>query len=253
MPVLKKVEIVLNAKETDELKFTYQISVTKDGKFTTTLPKDIAQKFKDVGISILTNRLGNIGYYEEDTLDELQKKIKDICSEYTSEEIIEEKLVIRFAIRTTAAYCLDNEKNIIPNGGWAKGGEYLWREGTIMQNANYPHSFGFEVYAQIFLKQVKGFKSGREKTEYKKYRADSKGDYFIYYLNEFCAIKPPDNTQIQEVDCTPDTAKFFVDLLLSICRVNEKIKDFLNPEAITELASLKIGLLQGGSLDNSDN
>jgi len=41
---------------------------------------------------------------------------------------------------------------------------------------------------------------------------------------------------IQEVKYTEHTAKFFVDLIKGICNINEKVKDFIDPESIVKIA-----------------
>jgi len=40
----------------------------------------------------------------------------------------------------------------------------------------------------------------------------------------------------KEIDYTEDIARFFVELLVSVCKMNENIKNKLTPEAIKEVA-----------------
>jgi len=228
-----------------ELNFTYKIYVDKEGQFSTTLPPDIVEIFQGVGIELKQNRMRKSGFFISDTYEGLKNNIKDIIREYYSKETIETKIVIRYVIQTTCLYCLDVDGNIVPNGQryWTKTDSYAWRDGTVEQHATKPQPFGFSVYARSYQKETNKFKSGKIKSEYYPIDKEVKEGVYLHWLNSFASISPPCNEMVKEIDYTEEAAEFFVNLLTSVCQLNEKIKDFLSPDKIIKIIENKQKLL----------
>ena len=95
------------------------------------------------------------------------------------------------------------------------------------------------------MKKLYHYKSGREVIELEKLTCN---DYeklsYLHRLNSYTTLVPPDTTDDeQEIDYTEDRAKFFVDLLNSICQLNERIKEHLSPESIVSIIENKQKLL----------
>jgi len=228
-----------------ELDFTYNIYVNKEGQFSTTLSPDVVKLFEDAGIELHQNRMKNSGYFVSNTYEGLKDSIENVINEYYSKELLESKIVIRYIIQTTCLYCLDIDSNIVPNGEkyWTKTDSYSWKEGTIEQHEQRPQSFGFNVYAKPYRKETSKFKSGRIETKYEFLHHETERGTYLDWLNSFVSMTAPRGENIKEIDYTEEAAAFFVELLTSICQLNEKIKDFLTPDKLIKVIENKQKLL----------
>lgn len=241
--------IVRDGAISREIDFKYDINITKDGIFNTTLPADISELLNGAGIRLERNRLKNLGYFTSSTIDELRSEVNSVISEYLSRELKDDKIVIQYIIQTTCAYCLDITGEIVPNGHFefTKTEKIEWKSGTIKQSAGYRYPFGIRIYAKPFRKKTYRFRSGKEKAEYERMHVKGISDKpsYLYWLDSVCGIEKPKGENIKEIDYNEDIAKFFVDLLKSICRLNEQIKDMLEPESIKQVVEQKIKFLKG--------
>lgn len=228
--------------EKKELEFKFDTNVTKEGIFTTTLPAEIAKIFMDAGIRLQRNQLKNYGYFSDSTYDGLLKQVREIGKEYMSRELVSEKTVIRYSISTSCAYCLDIDGKIVPNGQfqWTKTEDYSWKNGTLVQHAAQPRPFGFQIFAKPFIRKDYKYRSGKTVTEYDMLTSFGgsrvkKDQQWLQWLEAVCSMDEP-NDEIKEIEYNEYVAKFFVDMIKSICMINEKIKDFIEPESIKKIA-----------------
>ena len=177
-------------------------------------------------------------------MGELEDKISSVLNEYNSRELIDERTIIQYVIQTTCAYCLDMDGKISPNGSklWTGLDEYQWHNGTAQQDATHRHPFGFSVYARAHIKKTYQFKTGKIEVEYEKIHDDGEKT-MLNRLNAFPSLRPPRDGKIEEIDFTEDSAEFFVNLLESVCKLNEKIKDRLDPKSIKQIIDNKQKLL----------
>ena len=255
MPKLRTERILMDKEDKEDiLDFKYDIYVDKEGLFSTTLPPVIVDKFIKANIDLKKNRMSNPGYLCDKNIEKLVEMVKDICKEYFSRERISHKIVIRYVIKTSCAYCLDIEGNIVPNARkeWTRFEERPvndWRHGTETQHATSPLPFGMEVYAKPYHKNIFRYKSGKEKIEYDEITTwdgdvakDKDKQYNLHYLQSIGSIAVPKGKYLQEIEYNESTAKFFVDIIRGICLINEKIKQFSEPDAIIKF------LQDGGKL-----
>jgi hypothetical protein len=225
--------------DNDALRFSYTISSDSYGVFSTTIPKDVVDKLLQSNVDLKQNRLGHYGYFSSDTLAGLKGQVDHIIQEYLSREMVSEKIVIRYVITTMCTYCMDVNGNVVPNGnpGWTKMDTYDWKEGTISQDVCRPNPYGILVYVQPFIRQDYKYRSGKEKTEYVAIDKNDpiiEDEYYLHWLNNVVAIKPPSD-KVCEIDYTEKRAKFFVTLIISICELNERIKPYLDPDALLKV------------------
>lgn len=235
-----------------EFKFQYDVNVDKEGIFSTTLPKDIVEQFKAANIDMRSNRIGNEGYLAAETKEGLMKLVKDIAEEFMSRELISEKIVIRYAINTACHYCIVNGE-VVPNGHYVPSDERnanYWKGGNIHNGSTDRHPYSLSVYAKPFVKREYQYKSGKTKIEYEQlcYGGDiahrmKEADERLAFLDDFVKMYP-DSGDVQDVDYTADTCRFFTNLVVAICKLNEQIKD-LTPEAIMLIAAGGGNLLGG--------
>jgi hypothetical protein len=150
------------------LEFDIEINVSKDGKFYFSLGSDQQKILLDYGVDLSRNinrHTHKIGTFYADTLEKLEKDFRCLLEEAISGEVIEDKFVILYRIRTACNYCMGGGVPV-PNGYYVPQEERLegnfvnWIEGTDKGEG----SFGFNVYAQVYHKQIIRFKSGGRTT-----------------------------------------------------------------------------------------
>lgn len=230
--------------------FKTPISVTKEGIFTTTLPKEAVELLDSYGVTLEKNRIGNPGYFEAKTLDELRRKLHDILKDAVSRELIEDKIVIKYEIRTTCNYVRDADGEAVPNGLWVKDHKNFdkdkakWIEGTHKGTSidKFPQSFS--IWAMPYRKQRYAYKSGREYVIYERFRPkeDSRSDSLVDWLAAQVNTSPYSSgisarfnpEHYPEVDATEENAQLFVTLIKFVWKANELFSQFIKPENILQ-------------------
>ena len=216
-----------------ELDFSYNVNVDLTGMFTTTIPIEIAKQIQEVGIRLDANKLSNPGYFTSDTLQGIQNKVRDVVDEYSSRELIEEKTVLQYKIKTRCSYCKNDKGEIVPNGTpeWVKKDGYNWLQGTEDINSTNQKPFGLDLYVKPRIKRVYKYKSGREVIEYDRVEyssIDTKSN--LHWLLGLHSIVPGYSDDLDEIDYTEERALFFVNFIKYICNINEKLIDFIKPD-----------------------
>ena len=227
------------------LDFKIDINVAQGGEFTTTFPEDIATKLQDAGVNLRTNgrRDGRKGFFEAKTLDDLLSSVHTTAKEFVSRTLINEEIVIRYGIQTACRYATDG-KDFIPHRGFGGASdEFKEREGTKKIHAMNRASFGFNIYTDIVTKRVYRYASGKEKTFYvpvQESTIDDDKPNLKFLSAIYCQEKLGD---IMEIGYTEEVAEFFVSIYKVIYKINERVKDFVSPEAIMKLIENKTKLL----------
>ena len=244
MAKFKTVKVSYDGSRYNELKFSYDVYINSNGKFYTTLPEDVVQPLIDHNIKINHNlRTHKPGYFENQTFNGLVEEIDSLFKEFMSKEVIEDKIIIRYNINTNCTYVKDGDE-IYPNGFYVKNfecGKSKWKKGTSDLHATNSLPFGFEIYVEVKRKITYKFKTGTEKVIYDRinvpnfYKGTNK-DYSLVWIDNIVGITNYRMTgNLKEIDYTEQRAKFFVDLIKSICLINEKIIDYLEPESIIKV------------------
>lgn len=231
---------------------TTSVSVSKDGIFATTLPKNEMEKLSEYGVETRLNRLGNPGYFEATTLNNLEKSLKEFLMECYSKTLVEDKEVIKYSIVTKCSYVKDDDGELVPNGYWKKNrkdGEQFckWEEGT----SNPPNAYftpTLQIYAMVFHKKKYVYRSGKQIVVYEKMspkrftRTDSPADWLngqvsVCISGPVCYSEKDKRMLLEslpELDATDDNCRFFISLIKLIWNANEMLKGFVNPDNIIE-------------------
>lgn len=250
MPKLKDLNI-LHIQDGERIQFRTPVNVTKEGLFTTTLPSEAYNAIGAYGMSLRNNRFGKPGYFESTTLEGLQMQIQDLVREALSRTLVEDKTVIKYCVKTRAAYVVDDDGEIIPNGYWRKNhtpGEQFesnWREGNDnLSSALSGFTPSLSVYAKPFQKKRYVYKSGKEHTEYTPYEPAkwSRGSS-VDWLASQVNIVPNDKqfggkneiASLPEIDATEENAAFFVKMVTFIDKANEMFGQLNDPEYVLAL------------------
>lgn len=211
--------------KSEQLKFKYEVSVNSSGIFTTTIPSDVVGQLIKVGIKLRANRRGNDGFFSAESLSELQGIIAEVCDKYSSRELIEEKIILRYSLDTACSYCKTEDGAIVPNGAYAIAidGDYEWRGGTIETNATYPKPFGFNCYVNPIRIRIWEFLNGEiYREEYRNSHDEWDGDSILQWLGGLCGMAP--GGECKDIDYTPELGEFFKSVVMYIITLNEKLK-----------------------------
>lgn len=228
----------------NSLSVTVVVNVTKDGLFTTTLSKEALSKIRSHGIELPTNRLGNEGYFNSTTLSDLEDQIRGVLKRCLSYKVVEETPVIKYQLETLCLYAYDKNRDIIPNISkeWTKSYEDVrWMDGTSYLDALNAKPFGFSVYAKPFLKRVIEYGNGETKIEYEKLSTER--ETYAHWLNCVTCMSYNRHKPVMEVECNEHTSKLFVDIIKSVCKISEQVKNFIDPEQIKAIAESNGSLL----------
>lgn len=225
--------------------FEVNIRVSSDGMFTCTIPKDISALFLEHGVRQRYNRIGNMGYYESETLvglcDIIKKDINVLCSE----KEISRKKVIRYAIETACTYAKREDGDFEPNCAFETR-DLKWSNGTIDRHATETGPFGFQVYANVYEKIEYEYCNGGKRVKYHHLREhkfySGRMDDPIDWLSSVCS-HDYGNFIPKEMDYTPERGMFFVNLYKTIFKINEQIKPFLNEDLLQKAIDSKTKLL----------
>jgi hypothetical protein len=259
----RKISVSSSIDHTQRLGFEVEVNVSKDGQFYFSLDADQMKTLLDYGVDLsntFNRHTKKLGTFYADTLEKLEKNFQNLLEEAISGEIIEDKFVILYRIRTACSYCMGGGIPV-PNGYYvpkeeSPGNGYAnWIEGTDKGEG----AFGFNVYAQVYHKQIIRFKSGQEKLFYwfVNYQKIEKLGEYGKRLNAF-TLKAFDIRDAnknnwdgfgmdgrKEIAYTEENAKFFCDLLTAICKMNEQIKGFIKePELLQQIINQQVKLLQ---------
>ena len=236
---------IIKIFDDDRIVFDTPVNVTKDGMFTTTLPKEAADEIESYGPALAKNRAGRAGFFSSNTLEGLRCEIEKAVEEAISKELIEDKLVIKYQVTTKGSYALDTDGEIIPNGFWRKDADDRRQEyGTKWRNGNVENSLSgvtptVSVYARVFHKKTYAYRSGRTIQQLEFYRPEvengrGKSIDWINSLTNIASFRQwngrEDYSKASEIDATEENAEMFVKLFKLIFQCNELFKDMNNPE-----------------------
>lgn len=264
MAKLGKREIVVSNEFDPTVKFRFEveINVSKGGDFYFILNEEQKEQLLDRGVNLSHTRnrkTHEVGTFYSNTLEKLISDFEGLIKEAVSCEVIEDSFVILYYINTGCTYCLAKGEPV-PNGYYVPSEERIdnqyvnWIEGTTKGE----NGFGFNAYAKIYNKKVLRFKNGQEKTFFYVVRheqIDKLGEYgkklsdFILPAQDIRdAYREPSHWsmgQKKEIAYTEENARFFYDILIAVCRMNEQIKGFVkDPEKLQMIINSQIKLLQ---------
>lgn len=247
MPKLKDLNIVVLYNDIN-VHFQTPINVTKEGLFTTTLPKDVIATLSEYGAEFTHNRAGNPGYFCSKELSKLESEIEAFVRDCISREVIEEKLVIKYQIKTRCSYIIDEDGEVVPNGGWVKDrsafdeNRVKWSNGTEYHGMDH-YTPSLSVFAKIYKKTTYQYKSGKTLVKYEQYKTENtvRGGNVDWLCGQIrvCpeggfrpyGMKADDMlNRLPEVEATEENAGVFVQMIKLIDKANELFSKLANPE-----------------------
>lgn len=223
----------------EEIRFSYDVNVTKDGKFTTTLPKEAVRLIESYGVTLNKNRVGNIGFFSSDTMEGLARNINKAVEDAVSCELVGTEDVIKYQIMICASYCRngadETDTELYPNGKGLNG-SYKWIDGNVRSDSLSQRATSFSVYVKPVTVKRYRYKSGRVRIEEssideKKYPNGSA----VLFLNSIVNIYPDRCMEVKRMSCTEENAEFFKKAIISIWKMNEALGRILKDDML-ELA-----------------
>lgn len=229
-------------QDSDVLTFSIDVNISAKGVFYTNLKPEIVEKFEAVGIdTCIAESRNKSGYYEANTYGDLKAIIIKLGEQYVSKEIISQTLKIEYSIETQCNYAFENGE-VFPNGYYIENGETgdYWRNGTIKDTFSSPSVYGFQIYAQPFNEVVYKYPSGKtfKKKLYHPNDLSGLGENGKW-LRAIIRQRKPVGGILREIEYSEDIAGFFRSLFEWLFRLNERIKNMVEPDLIREMAQNK--------------
>ena len=218
----------------ENLSFNYDVNIDTQGNFTTTIPKEVAEKLMSIGVKLDENRRHNYGFFSAESLRELEKKVEETADKYSKKKLIDEKIVIKYAVDTVCSYCKGISGKLYPNGRWEQDAEghengYHWMEGTKKNYSISPYSF--EVAFELNKVKTWVFPNGEKSKEYLRLEdTNTKDDELLHWLNSLCGLSPSSSSTVKEIEYTREIGLLFRDMVLFIFNINENILHIFGKE-----------------------
>jgi len=229
MPKLTRIQY-----KNKNLKFTCDVYIDKEGEFSTTIPKEVAEKLMSIGVRLKTNRLHNPGYFHAKTLEELDGKVKEAADKYSERTLIDERIIIKYAVDIACAYWMSKEGDIYPNGVWDRDiteDTPRWIEGSKKRGFQHRGPVGFEVAYEICKKKRWRFPNGEESKEYVRLEdEDVKDDEILRWLRALPSMQLEYGREGKEIEYTPDIGMFFKSMVEYVWAINENIRRVFGEE-----------------------
>lgn len=92
-----------------EISVNVVIDVNSDGYFTTTLCQSDADMIESYGIDLKENRAHRKGFFRDNTLAGLILQINKVLESCLTYKVLEEKVILKYAIDIKCCYCLNTE------------------------------------------------------------------------------------------------------------------------------------------------
>lgn len=232
----------------------FDANVDSEGEFYMKFNEAEIAKFTEAGISLEKSSKRENGYLRAPTYKELVEKVESKCRDLISRKLDEETIVLLYAIETCCNYAL-KDGEILPNWGseWTKErnddiARTHARNGTFELNSQQTRPYGISIYVKAVIKRIYKYRDGKKKIEYdylsgnslherdKAFNEIYQNSYYLKWINNLACIDRPKDTKSKELPYTENTAGLFVNMIKSICMMNERIKDFLEPETLLKIA-----------------
>lgn len=219
-----------------QISVTIEVDVNAEGLFTTTLKPEDAKIIESYGIKLDRNRACRPGFFKSETLAGLCAEVRDILRLCVNYKIVSRQPIIKYYIDTICSYCLNSETgDIYPNGNRSytgDSGEFAgWKEGTTGLTMFEDKYFGMKFYAEPFMKVEVEYGNGQRKF-FLEHAEWGKGTN-MQWLADVPSMQTKNSyPKAKEIEGTEDNAKFFVNLIKSICKLNENIGEFLKQDRL---------------------
>ena len=237
--------------ENENLTFKYDVSIDKQGRFTTTIPKEITEKLMSIGIKLNSGRRQTYGFFSAESLNELEKRVTETADKYSKKKLVDEKIVIKYAVDIRCSYCRGVSGKIYPNGRWEEDAEghensYHWINGTKKKYSMDVGPYGLEVAFEIMKVKTWEFPNGEQTKEYVRLEeSDTKDDEVLYWLTSLCGLSFSHDSTVKEIEYTKDIGILFKNMILFIFNINEKIHSIFGEEF--DLSKIEPLKLMGGN------
>jgi len=211
----------------------FDVTVNKEGLFTTTLPEDEVEKIKDLGVELSTNgrRNGREGFFAGPDLSKLLDDIHRVLCQCVSRELLSEEIMIKYGIVSVCGHWLTVDGDIIPNGAWTEDGQpdedTYWVHGTKAASSTDRLAPGVMFCAQPIVRSIYRYKNGEEKTVNEVISVSSLKEtdfyneekyYSLRWLANIPNIRMPKEADVQYIDFTPERGEFFVNFYKAMCK-----------------------------------
>lgn len=248
MAKIKTLTIFKKDRYTDKalLNFSVDIRVNSGGVFLAKLPTEIEDKLKT--FNMLSDDYRRGGEFSANTLDEIEKLIHKAIEPLTEFEQIENRIVIKYRIKTACVYVKTKDGEYLPNSMDSTkeyeetGNSHFFHQGTEERDGGSRNgTYGVEIYCGFRRRITNRYKDGTEKTYYDYVKREDLG-INGQWIRDLIGLSPSSyyNT-INEVNNSPEieytekSALFFRQFITGIFKINEYTEKIRNADNLMKV------------------
>ena len=248
MAKIKSLTIFKKDRTTNKvlLHFSVDIRVNSSGVFLAKLPTEIEDKLK--AINMLSDDYRRGGEFSANTLDEIEKLINTAIEPLTEFEQIENRIVIKYCIKTACVYAKTKDGEYLPNSMDSTkeyeetGKSHFYHNGTEERDGGSRFGpYGVEIYCGFRRRITNRYKDGTEKTYYDYVKREDLG-INGQWIRDLIGISPSRyyNTLDQvnnapEIEYTEKSALFFRQFITGIFKINEYTEQIRTSDNLMKL------------------
>lgn len=259
MPTRKLPPISL--RETDEAghihTFECEVSVTDEGEFRSTVPELLVPCVRailnnddepDHRAECVLEKLRVNTVLKSSKLSDIKAVLRQAICEYVQQEIERERIIV-YGVTTRTSYFKNARDQIFPNGGfpdaeYGKGGQWHGNAGNTSDRLGVGQILS-NYYLVGFVARVYD-KVTSKRGSYSKFTLEVPPEYHMEYsepgarLNGFTHldISADSLDDFTVIPYSDDAAEFFYRVMLSLCRLSDRINTFFSDPAEVEKAIL---------------
>lgn len=228
------------------LNFSVDIRVNSSGVFLAKLPTEIEDKLKT--FNMLSDDYRRGGEFSANTLGEIEKLINTAIEPLTEFEQIENRIVIKYLIKTACVYVKTKDGEYLPNS-MDKTKEYeetgnssFYHNGTEKRDGGTRHgTYGVEIYCGFRRRITNRYKDGTEKTYYDYVKREDLG-INGQWISDLIGISPSiyydtlsQVNNAPEIEYTEKSALFFRQFITGIFKINEYTEQIKTSDNLMKL------------------
>ena len=229
------------------LNFSVDIRVNSSGVFLAKLPTEIEDKLK--AINMLSDDYRRGGEFSANTLGEIEKLINTAIEPLTEFEEIENRIVIKYCIKTACVYVKTKDGEYLPNSMdrtkkyEETGNSHFFHNGTEERDGGSRNGpYGVEIYCGFRRRITNRYKDGTEKTYYDYVKREDLG-INGQWIRDLIGISPSSSgyfvidqvNNAPEIEYTEKSALFFRQFITGIFKINEYTEQIKTSDNLMKL------------------
>lgn len=233
MPSLGSIPFHHKSLAGEEMQFIAACTVDSKGVFAIVIPDDLADVASGLGFAVTRPRTN--WRVEHRDLETAKTQVRLALEEFLKcEESVER--VIRYSTDLRVSFWQNQDGTIAPSGRGSNGGNWSDVGNKLIGHAGTHNGYGVGIVAWV-VDRVTLTRGPVVKVEYRRadlgHHTPKEGLEYAYQLNSFVRMGIPKDLVLTDMPYTEQAAKFFHDILISLCLMARNVDGFFkSPDAL---------------------